>query len=125
MGATPADLPDLGRPLVKFRWLKRVCWAVAALLLVLACVRWWWGAYAHRQLQAEIDRIKAAGEPILLEDFVTPSIPDADNAAIPLTEAAKIAESLGYDLDAIDDKRFSEAHARIKVLMRDARSVRV
>ena len=131
MGTTTSpDVPDLDRPVVKFRWLKRIGWAVGLLLLVLVCVRWWWGVYANRQLQAEIDRITAAGEPILLEDFAQPSIPDADNAAIPLIEAATIAESLAgpplspVDLAQIDDKRFFEAHARIKALIRDARSRR-
>ena len=124
MGATPAKPPDLDRPIVKFRWLKRICWAVAVLVVVLACVRWGWGVYAHRKLQAEIDRIRAAGEPILLEDFATRDIPDADNAAIPLTEAAKIVDALGVLPDQLDDKRFFEAHTRIKALIRDAQSRR-
>jgi hypothetical protein len=123
MGSITSDRSDLDRPLVRFRWLKRITWSVVGLLLVLVCVRWGWGVYADRQLQAEIDRIKAAGEPILLEDFQRAPIPDADNAAIPLTEAGKIAESLtGVDVSKIDDERFFEAHARIKALIRQARS---
>lgn len=114
--------PDIDRPIVKFRWLKRIAWAVLVLLIVLCCVRWWWGIYANRQLQAEIDRIRATGEPILLEDFQYPPIDDADNAAIPLAEAAQIAKSLGDELDEVDDDRFFEAYGRIKPLIRQVRS---
>ena len=121
---TTSAIPDLDRPVAKFRWLKRIAGAVALLLIVLCCARWWWGVYANRRLQAEIDRIKAAGEPILFEDFVLPPIPDADNAAIPLTEAAQIVVALGADPDQLDDKRFFDAHTQVKALIQDARSRR-
>ena len=121
MKTAPARPDDLDRPLVKYRLLKRCAWSLG-LLLTLAALRGGWGLYAHRQLQAEIARIQAAGEPILLEDFEPAVVPDADNAAIPLTEAATIAAWLGDGLDQVGDARFFEAHARIKSLILDARS---
>ena len=38
--------------------------SVGVLFVLLLALRLWWGWEAHRRLQAEIDRIIAAGEPI-------------------------------------------------------------
>ena len=72
----------------RFWWLKRICIAGALLLVALALLRWWSGYVAHGRLQAEIERVRAAGEPILPEDFDPPPVADADNAALVLTNAA-------------------------------------
>jgi len=51
-------------------------------LVFLVALRLWWGWEANRRLQAEIDRIIAAGEPIYPEDFdPKEKIPDDQNAA--------------------------------------------
>jgi len=71
-------------------WTKRIAVAAGAWLLLLIVARLWWGWYAHRQLQAAIDKIIAAGEHIYPEDFDSPeSIPDDQNAATLLMEAAE------------------------------------
>jgi len=72
----------------RFWWLKRILVAIGLLLVLMAGLRWWWGHVAHSRLQAEIDRIRAAGEPIFPEDFDSAPVPDAENAALVLVNAA-------------------------------------
>jgi hypothetical protein len=69
-------------------WLKRLGLAAGVFVLLLAGVRWWWGWEAERRLQAKIAEYRAAGQPVLLEDFKTPPIPDEENAAYFLRLAA-------------------------------------
>ncbi len=65
----------------RYWWLKRILLASGGFLLLLISLRVWWGWEAHRRLQAEIDRIIAAGEPIYPEDFdPKEQIPDDQNA---------------------------------------------
>jgi hypothetical protein len=73
----------------RFWWLKRIIVGFAILLVALVGLRMWWGWYASRQLQAEIDRLVAAGEPIYPEDFdPKEEIPDEQNAAELLQQAS-------------------------------------
>jgi len=72
----------------RFWWLKRIAIGVAALVIVVGVVRWWWGRCASRALDAELSRYVAAGQPILPSDFDPAPIPDKDNAALVLKEAA-------------------------------------
>ena len=73
----------------RYWWLKRIGAATGVLLVLLGAMRWYWGWEADRRLQAEIDRIRAAGEPIFPEDFDPPEpVPDEDNAALALIRAA-------------------------------------
>jgi len=72
----------------RYWWLKRILAASGALLVLLVALRLWWGWIAERRLQAEIDRIVAAGEPIYPEDFDPKEpIPDEENAAKYLLKA--------------------------------------
>jgi hypothetical protein len=73
----------------RFWWVKRIGCAGAAYLLLLAAVRLWWGWEADRRFQAAVEKHRAAGEPVLLEDFVRPPIADEENAAYFLGQAAK------------------------------------
>jgi hypothetical protein len=83
------------------------------LLLLLVGLRWWWGWDAHRRLQAEIDQIVAAGEPIYPEDFDPPEpVPDDENAAKLLLDA-EVALNLTQDDESLitavlDDRLFLE-----------------
>lgn len=75
-----AEWPD-GEPIPpRYWWLKRIGVVCLALLLALAALRWWWGCDAHHRLQAEIDKIIAAGEPIYPQDFDPPEAA-ADSAS--------------------------------------------
>ena len=86
----PAILDDTIPVPPRYWWLKRIMIASAALILALIALRVWWGWYASRHLQAEIDRIIAAGEPIYPEDFdPKEEIPDDQNAAKLYQEAAE------------------------------------
>jgi len=71
-----------------YRWLKRslVIFTVVAILLIGLHI--WWNHIADQRLAAEIAAIHARGEPILPEDFPTITIPDSDNAAWYLRQAA-------------------------------------
>ncbi|MCH7527881.1 MAG: hypothetical protein IID39_10630, partial [Planctomycetes bacterium] len=72
---------------VRYWWLKRILIAAGIVFVGLLCLRLWWGHVAHQRLQAEIDRIRAAGEPLFPEDFDPDPVPDKDNAAIFLRKA--------------------------------------
>jgi len=82
----------------RFWWLKRIAIASIVLIVALAGLRLWWGYEAHRRLQAEIDRIVAAGEPIYPEDFDSKNtVPDDQNAVKALDEAVVAQASLNDD----------------------------
>ncbi len=72
----------------RYWWLKRILLAVGVLILALAVLRWWWGVEAERRLQAKIDEYHALGQPVTIEDFQYPSVPDEENAAHFLKQAA-------------------------------------
>ncbi|MBI4718350.1 MAG: hypothetical protein HY763_11130 [Planctomycetes bacterium] len=80
----------------RYWWLKRIALATALLFAGLVALRLWWGWEANRRLAAEIARIRAAGEPILPEDFYPPAVSDDENAA-KLYEAAFMALGLTAD----------------------------
>jgi len=72
----------------RYWWLKRIGVVVGFLFVVLFALRLWWGWEANQRLQAEIDKIIAAGEPIYPEDFdPKEDIPDDQNAAWLLLKA--------------------------------------
>ncbi len=119
----------------RFWWLKRVSVLVAVVLVLVGVSRWCWGVYAWGALQAEIDRLRAAGEPMDAADFDLSPVPDERNAAIPLKEAAAIQASLGNHKSSVTetqpadtapvDLEAEEEHlaavARIRELVREAR----
>ncbi len=64
-----AEWPD-GEPIPpRYWWLKRIGVVCLALLLALAALRWWWGWDAHRRLQAEIERYRAAGQLVYAREY--------------------------------------------------------
>lgn len=72
----------------RYWWLKRLAIPVGPVLLTLLFVRFGWGWYAQRQLDAEIAKYVAAGEPIYPKDFDSSPVADKDNAAKLYLEAA-------------------------------------
>jgi len=70
-------------------WLKWIGVFFAVIALVLPVVWVGCGWYSGKDLRAEIERYRAAGEPILPEDFDSPPVPDADNGALVIQQAAK------------------------------------
>ncbi len=74
----------------RYRWLKRLAAGLGLFFALVIVLRIWWGHEADRRLQAEIDRIQAAGEPIFPEDFnPTEETPKEDNAALALIKASE------------------------------------
>jgi len=88
----------------RFRWLRNGTAAFVVLFLVLVGLRVYWGLEAQVRL-AEIHRAASArGEPFLPEDFRQPSVPDAENAAVPIQEAIKQTDRMGRSDDRQLDK---------------------
>jgi hypothetical protein len=74
----------------RYWWLKRIGAGAGVLVLALVAVRLWWGHVAERRLRAKIAEYHAAGLPILCEDFGRESVPDDENAASLLAQAAAL-----------------------------------
>jgi len=53
----------------------------------------WEGWYQQEQLNKEMQFVRARGEPILPEDFSTPAIADAENAALVLRAGARVVDT--------------------------------
>jgi len=88
----------------RFWWLKRIAVVVAILLVALGGLRWGWGRHADKILQAEIDRYRAAGQPVYPSDFDPPPVADADNAALVLENAAQALKGSTKDQDRMLDE---------------------
>ncbi len=108
--------PGSPRP-PRYVWLKRLTFAVLLLLVALCMLRGWWGREADKRLAAEIDRIKARGEPLFLEDFAVAPVPDEENAAKALMDALAMWD----DTNAlIDDRQYLAENAEALALVRQA-----
>ena len=84
----PSEEPIVAPVPPRHWWLKRIVAGATLLLVALIGLRLWWGWYADRALQTEINKYIAAGEPIYPEDFDSKeTIPDEDNAAKMLQDA--------------------------------------
>lgn len=66
----------------RWRWTKRLLAAGVVLTLLYIGAFQVWKYEANRRLQAEIDAIRARGEPVLVTDFIFHSVPDDQNAAV-------------------------------------------
>lgn len=107
----------------RYWWLKRISIGVGVLLVAVVFLRLWWGWEAERRLQAEIDRIIAAGEPFYPEDYIR-DVPDEQNAALLYEQAAgALRADPNSEIDAADvcfdweecEKHVDEARALIEL----------
>ncbi len=73
---------------VRYWWAKRLAVAVVPIVFALLCARFGWGWIAQRNLDAEIAKYVAAGEPIYPKDFDSVFVEDKDNAAKLYLDAA-------------------------------------
>jgi hypothetical protein len=69
-------------------------WGVAAIMFAALVIIAWsvWDRIAWRQFQAEVTRLRSAGEPVWETDFAGPVVPDSENAATVLRRA--VAETV-------------------------------
>lgn len=80
--------PPTARP-PRFRWLKRLTVVFAIFIGAVVLFDIWWTYEADRRFQAAIDASHARGEPAAPEDFDVSGVPDTENAALSLSNAAK------------------------------------
>jgi hypothetical protein len=87
--AAPVEIPESTTPWPpRYRWLKRSLLIFLTVVVLLIGVHLWWNWMADRRLAAQIAAIHARGEPILPEDFHLVDVPDSQNAAWYLRQAA-------------------------------------
>lgn len=79
--AAPEPPPEPQHPHpARYRRLKRIVVIAAVFLAGMLTVRLWWGREAARRLAAEVQAIRARGEPILPDDFAPDEVPDPQDA---------------------------------------------
>lgn len=71
----------------RFWWLKRGAIGFGLLLVMLCVLRFWWGHEAQRRIERIASAAHARGEPVSQNDLKELSIPDAENAAVPIAAA--------------------------------------
>src|SRR5687767_1283806 len=74
------------------RWGRRFGIAFVLGVLLIAGGFYGWTASGRNGLARQVAIYRAAGEPIEMSDFVVHGVPDDDNAALLLREAAKFDE---------------------------------
>jgi hypothetical protein len=115
------DAPSAPEPAIRwpprFRWLKHLTAAYLVFVTCLALLYWGWTAYSHRQLAAAIAAVHARREPALPEDFDPPPIPDDENAAVPLRQAAALFKRFESDAKW-EDRLSAEARTQLTFLVR-------
>ena len=77
----------------RFHWLKRITISVLLLLATLVLLRLIWGWRVQREFDALIASYRAKGEPTTAADFDLKPIPDEENAAPLLWQAAAIVRT--------------------------------
>jgi hypothetical protein len=98
----PTNPPRLLRPKPRVTWRFILICIVLTWILPLLWALWDRHA-AHQQLQREIALHRARGEPVILQDFISSSVPDDLNATIPIRRVAAVAR-----LNADDDRRLDD-----------------
>ncbi len=93
-----ADMNDVHRGSSWRRTLKITFCVVCAFILCAMLFRVIWGVRTTSRLNDAVSELERAGEPIRLEDLNPDPVPDADNAARLLIQAAET-----IDIDADDD----------------------
>ena len=91
-------MSEQDRPKRWKRWVKRALLAFLVLLIVAVVVHQVWSYRARNALQRELDAIRAAGDPLTLEELWPPEIdPPSENAALVYQEAFDLLKKCGFD----------------------------
>jgi len=80
------------------RWVKRGLFALLILFVVVAILHQVWNYRAGKALQRELDAIRAAGDPLTLDELWPPEIePKSENAAFIYQQAFDLLDKCGFD----------------------------
>lgn len=119
---------------------RRWIWIVAGVVVLFLGLGWFWWNQSSKwdeRINAEIERYRAAGQPIYLADFDPPDTDDDDNAALALQEAVRALkltkdeeilveelrpEKVAENLDEL--RRIAEANSKVLTLVHRARSMK-
>lgn len=107
----------------RFWWLKRGGGILLVGFILLALLWTWRLHQANAALQAQIDAIRTAHEPLTPEDLIGPSIPDSQNAALVLRQAADAITSDREPEDRTLLKQWVKDNAPALALVRRARGL--
>ncbi len=69
------------------RWKRRVGWTFLSLIVLLFIVHALWSAESRGRLDKLVAAYRAAGEPVKIDDWIEPPIPDDQNAAVEVQAA--------------------------------------
>jgi hypothetical protein len=122
----------------RFWWLKRLGIAGVLLATGLVLLRIWWSYEADRRLQAKIDRYRAAGQLVTVEEFDAQldAVEESQNAAVlleqaiaqmvPTTQSGVFFESFlddrsKFDTDMAAAEELMQSNAAALQLVRQAR----
>ena len=70
-----------GRPKKKHRWLRRIVWGIASVVVVLVIARVVAGIVTRHQFDARVRALREAHVPVTLAEMAPPVVPDNENAA--------------------------------------------
>lgn len=100
----------------RWRWTRRIYFALILFVVVTIIARVWWGNYADSKLQTLLDSIAARGEPIAFADLAPPEIPDDKNAALLYKKALEVpllAAAVVFDDSDFDREKLSIAYTSL------------
>ena len=80
---------DSQSPRPRRRWGLWVALALVVLFALAILGHAYWGWYQERELEREVARLRAGGEPMVAGDFVHQPVAEAENAALLLRQAAR------------------------------------
>ncbi|MDY7011451.1 MAG: hypothetical protein SVV80_11985 [Planctomycetota bacterium] len=132
-------MPEAVRKILSAKKRRRRIIFAALGSLPFVLIGWWlWSNEAgNRAIQAQIDRYRAAGQPVYPADFDPPPTPDENNAALALKEAAAALDLedtvFDFSADGCDPRKISKHHdefnritktnSEVLALIRQARSM--
>lgn len=109
----------------RYWWLRRLAVAGACFVVFLVLLRLVWGWEANRRLEAEIERYRAAGQPVYAREFdaVLDAVPDEENAALLYEKAIASVVSASAAGLTIDDFYRPDAAKQFTENANDAREI--
>jgi hypothetical protein len=121
-------------------WRSRYLRTLVLLIALIVGLRLLWGWHTGRTLRAQLDQIRARGEPATLADLKFDPVPDAENAAAIQIKAATTAQRTGVSSPSSSNDEYRDfppfpgywmkraaaseaAHGQVFALARQARQL--